>query len=185
MTGTHDTVLDYADFFSLTLRNGNVQEFYSKWDEILLSMTKIPSNDVLESLYKLESVNTSRPYWNRMTWNITRRSRCHQRMKTMVKRRTDLKLRLRNFDAKHQKIESGAVVKNHRGSRGVERGRSICYQADQWKEKEQCSKGDQCSFRRETNDGAKPTSKAEPPSEPQPSRTADRYTSQETFSRHI
>ena len=42
-TGAHDTVLDYADLFSVTLRNDNVEEFDTRWDEILLSMTKIPS----------------------------------------------------------------------------------------------------------------------------------------------
>ena len=52
VTGAHDTVLDYADFFSITLRNDDVQEFDTRWDEILLSMTKIPA-DVQESLYKL------------------------------------------------------------------------------------------------------------------------------------
>ena len=30
-----------------------IQEFDTRWDEVLLSMTKIPSNDFLESLYKL------------------------------------------------------------------------------------------------------------------------------------
>ena len=53
VTGAHDTVLDYADFFSITLCNDNVQESDSRWDDILLSMTKIPSDDILEILYKL------------------------------------------------------------------------------------------------------------------------------------
>ena len=53
VTGAHDTVLDYADVFSITLRNDDVQEFDTRWDEILLSMSKIPSDDVLESFYKL------------------------------------------------------------------------------------------------------------------------------------
>ena len=30
-----------------------IQEFDSKWDGILLSMTKIPHDDILEGLYKL------------------------------------------------------------------------------------------------------------------------------------
>ena len=53
VTGAHDTVLDYADLFSITLRNDDVQEFDTRWDVILLSMSKIPPDDVLESLYKL------------------------------------------------------------------------------------------------------------------------------------
>ena len=31
----HDTVLDYADLFTLTLRNDDVQELDTRWDEIL------------------------------------------------------------------------------------------------------------------------------------------------------
>ena len=53
VTGAHDTVLDNADLFSITLRNDNVQDFDTRWYEILLSMTKIPPDDVLESLCKL------------------------------------------------------------------------------------------------------------------------------------
>ena len=49
----HDTVLDYADLFSGTLRVDNIQEFDTRWDEVLLSMTKIQSDEFLESLYKL------------------------------------------------------------------------------------------------------------------------------------
>ena len=30
-TGAHDTVLDYADLFSVTLRCDNVQEFDTRW----------------------------------------------------------------------------------------------------------------------------------------------------------
>ena len=53
VTGAHDTVLDYADFFSVTLHDDNVQEFDTRWDEVPLSMSKNPSDDALESLYKL------------------------------------------------------------------------------------------------------------------------------------
>ena len=35
VTGADDTVLDYADLFSITLRNDDVQEFDTRWDEIL------------------------------------------------------------------------------------------------------------------------------------------------------
>ena len=45
------TTLDYADLFSITLRNDDAQDFDTMWDEILLSVTKVPTDDVLESLY--------------------------------------------------------------------------------------------------------------------------------------
>ena len=53
VTGTHDSVENYTDVFTIVLRNDDVQEFDSKWDGILLSMTKIPHDDILEGLYKL------------------------------------------------------------------------------------------------------------------------------------
>ena len=31
----------------------DIQEFDTRWDEVLLSMSKIPSDDILENLYKL------------------------------------------------------------------------------------------------------------------------------------
>ena len=49
----NDSVENYADLFTLSLRNDDIQEFDSKWDGIPLSMTKIPSDDILEGLYKL------------------------------------------------------------------------------------------------------------------------------------
>ena len=53
VTGIHDSVENHADLFTIGLRNDDIQEFDSKWDGILLSMTKIPPDDILEGLYKL------------------------------------------------------------------------------------------------------------------------------------
>ena len=70
VTHAHDAVLDYADWFSVTVQNDNDQEFDFRWEEVLfifvkdtirwclgnevlLSMTKIPSDETLESLCKL------------------------------------------------------------------------------------------------------------------------------------
>ena len=49
LTGVHGTVLDYADLFSITLRNDDIQEFDTGWDENLIFMTEIPPDDILES----------------------------------------------------------------------------------------------------------------------------------------
>ena len=44
VTGANDSVENYADLFTVVLRNDDNQEFDSKCDEILLSMTQIPSH---------------------------------------------------------------------------------------------------------------------------------------------
>ena len=160
VTGAHDTVLDYADLISITLRNDNVQDFDTKWDEILLCMTKIPSDDILESPCKLrtrESVQL-KTVFELYDMDIHRKILVpiHQKLKTKVKRNIDQKLQLRNFHARNEKIETG-----RRRLRDTERGKGICYQ---WKAKGQCSRGDQCSLQHESHDRAKPTPKAAPPS---------------------
>ena len=53
VTQIHDSVEDYTDLFTIIPRNDDIQEFDSKWDGILLSMTKIPHDEILEGLYKL------------------------------------------------------------------------------------------------------------------------------------
>ena len=50
VTGANGSVENYADLFTLALRNDDIHEFDSKWDDFLLSMTQIPSDDILESL---------------------------------------------------------------------------------------------------------------------------------------
>ena len=54
-----------------------------------------------------------------------------------MKRSIDQRIRQRNFDVRHCKIETGAVIKNRKGLRDVEKGKkSYIYQ---WKEKGQFS----------------------------------------------
>ena len=58
VTDVNEPVLDYADLFTVVLRNDNIQEFDTRWDEILLSLTKIPSDDILER--KFVQIKSSR-----------------------------------------------------------------------------------------------------------------------------
>ena len=168
VTDARDTVLDYADVFSVTLHDDNIQKFDTRWDEVLLTVSKIPSGDILESLYKLRIRESAQLktvldlYEVEIHQKISMRN--SQKLKTMVKRSLNQKLRFRNFDARHVKIESGAVVKSRKGPIGVEGGKDTCYQ---WKEKGQFSQGDRCSFRLGTQDCAqKPAHTAATPSEP-------------------
>ena len=77
VTGAHDTVLGYADLFSVILQDDNVQEFDTRWDEVLPCMSTTPSDDVLESLYKLrirESAQLKTVLES--TWRFIKRYRC-------------------------------------------------------------------------------------------------------------
>ena len=54
VTGAHDAVLDYADFFSVTLHDDNIQEFDTRWNEVLLPMSKLPSDKKLGKSVQIE-----------------------------------------------------------------------------------------------------------------------------------
>ena len=118
VTEANDSVENYADLFTVVLRNDYIQEFDSKWDEILLSMTQIPSDDILESLYKLrireaEKLNTVLELYNMDVYQKKAGPDYH-RLKTMVKRSIEQNLRMKNFEVRNGNFETSAVVKNPR-----------------------------------------------------------------------
>ena len=88
-------------------------------------MTKIPPVDVLESLYKLRIRESDQLTTVSELYNMEIHQKIamldYQKLKTMVKRSIHQKLRLRDFDARNERIETGAVVTSRRGSSGVER----------------------------------------------------------------
>ena len=149
---------NYADLFTIVLRNDDIQEFDSKWDGILLSMTKIPSDDILEGLYKLriresEKLKTVWKFYNVEIHPKKARPDYH-RLKTMVKRSIEQSLRIKNFEARNGNYETNAVVKNQETKQRAQRTLGDCWQ---WKANGQCSEGDNCSFWHDLNKRAKST----------------------------
>ena len=148
---------------TITLRNDDIQEFDTRWDEIPLSMSKIPPDDVPESLYNFrirlsDQLKTVLELYDKEIHQKISMPN-YQKWITMVKRSIDQKLRLRNFDARNERIETGAVVPKRRGQRGVGRGQGECFQ---WNVKGQCSRKDKCSFRHDEDKRAKLTPKTAP-----------------------
>ena len=63
----------------------------------------------------------------------------YARLKTTVRRHVDQTMRTRNFSARNERVESGAVTKSQKGRKAsAERQVGECYQ---WKAIGQCSKG--------------------------------------------
>ena len=116
VTGANDSVGKYANLFTIVLRNDDIQEFDSNWDVILLSMTKIPSDDILEGLYKLriresEQLKTELEFYD-MEIHQKKAGPDYHRLKTMVKRSIEQDLRNKNFGSRNGNFEKNAVVKN-------------------------------------------------------------------------
>ena len=140
ITGANDFVENYADLFTISLRNDDIQEFDSKWDGILLSMTKIPPDDILEGLYKVriresEKLKTLLELYDLET-HQKKLGPDYHRLKTMVKRSIEQEIRNKNFGIRNGNFEKNAVVKNH-GTK--QRGQRILGDCWQWESNGQCS----------------------------------------------
>ena len=114
--GTRDSVENYTDLFTIVLRNDDIQEFDSKWDGILLSMTKIPHDDILEGLYKLrirefEKLRTVLELYD-LEIHQKKLGPDYHRLKVMVKRSIEQEIQIKNFEARSGNSEKNAVVKN-------------------------------------------------------------------------
>ena len=104
-------------YLQLFFEIDHIQEFDSKWDEILLSMTQVPSDDILESLYKLriresEKLKTVLELYN-MEIHQKKAGLDYHRLKTMVKRSIEYSpTNEQFFEARKGNYERNAVVKN-------------------------------------------------------------------------
>ena len=152
VTGTDDSVENYTDLFTVVLRNDDIQEFDSKFDGILLSMTKIPHDDIWEGLYKLriresETLKTVLELYDLET-HQKRFGPDYHRVKAMVKRSIEQDIRNKNFGARNGNFEKNALVKNQGTKQRVQRILGDCWQ---WETNGQCVKGNNCSFRLDMN----------------------------------
>ena len=106
-------------------------------------MTKIPFDEILESLYKLRIRESDQLKSVLELYDLDihqkKSNPDYPKLTTVVKRRKDQKLRLRNFDARCGKIESGAVGNSRKGAIGADGRKGTRHQL---KEKGQ----DRCSF---------------------------------------
>ena len=164
VTGTHDSVENYTDLFTIVARNDDIQEFDSKCDGILLSMTKIPHDDILEGLYKLriresEKLKTVLELYDLET-HQKKLGPDYHRLKTMVKRSIEQEIRNKNFGPRSGNFEKNAVVKNQGTKQRVQRILGDCWQ---WETNGQCVNGNNCSFRHDMNKRGKSS-----PSNPSP-----------------
>ena len=54
----HGATYALEDLFSVSLRNDNLRVFMSSWDQVLAGITKVPGNDVLETLFYKQVKNS-------------------------------------------------------------------------------------------------------------------------------
>ena len=108
VTGVHDSVEYYADLFTISLRNDDIQDFDSKWDGILLSITKIPPDDILEGLYKIRIRESDKLKTVLELYDLEIHQKKlgpdYHRLKTMVKRSIEQDIRNKNLRIRNGKF---------------------------------------------------------------------------------
>ena len=108
-------------------------------------MTQIPSDEILESLYKLrirvsEKLETVLELYHTEI-HQKKAGPDYHRLKTKVKRSIEQNLRMKNFGDRNGNYERNAVVKNQVTKQREQRSLGNCWQ---WEANGQCSKGDNC-----------------------------------------
>ena len=57
-TGAYEAVQGLSTLFTISLQNDDVQDFDVRWDQALFSVSKMPSDVILEGLHKSQLQNS-------------------------------------------------------------------------------------------------------------------------------
>ena len=146
-TGSHEAVQGLSDLFSIRLQNDDVQDFDVRWDQALFSASDMPSDVILEGLYKSKlqhsvQLQTVLALYDQETVRNDGQT-SYLRLKTSGKLHIDQMMRTRNFRVRSELVERGAVTKSQKGKKACVEKVGECFL---WKAHGKCSKGDSCSF---------------------------------------
>ena len=118
-TEAHEAVQGLSDLFILSLQNDDVQDFDVRWDHALLSVSEMPSDMILEGLYKSKLQNsvqlqTVLALYDQETARNKGKPNYSQ-LKTAVKLHIDQMMRTRNFRVRSDVVERGSVTNSQKG----------------------------------------------------------------------
>ena len=118
-TGAHEAVQGLSDLFTVSLQDDDVQEFDVRWDHALLSVSEMPSDPILEGLFKSNLQNSVqlRTAMALYDQEVARNNGTpnYQQLKTAVKLHIDQMMRNRNFRGQGDVEERGSVTTGHKG----------------------------------------------------------------------
>ena len=101
---THGAVLGYSDLLRVAFHGDDVHVFDTTWDEVLPSISQVPSDDILECLYKMR-IGESDQLETELAMDLQEIQQqnaqpSYQKLRTTVKRCLDQRMRARNFEAR-------------------------------------------------------------------------------------
>ena len=107
-----------SDLFRKRLQNDDVQDFGVRWNQALLSASDMPSDMILEGLYKSKLQNSVQLqtvvalYDQEAVRNKGKPNESH--LKRSVKVHICQMMRTRNFRVRHEIVERGSVTKSQK-----------------------------------------------------------------------
>ena len=132
-TGAYEAVQGLSDLLYVRLQNDDVQDFDVRLDQVPLSASDMPSDVILEGLYKSKlqdsvQLQTVLALYDQETIRNNGQTRC-SRLKTSVKLHIDQMMRTRTFRVRNEIVERGSVTKSSKGKKAcVERKVEECFQ---------------------------------------------------------
>ena len=116
---------------TFSLQNDDVQDFDVRWDQALSSASDVPSDVILEGLYKSKLQKSAQLQTVLALYDQgTARNKGmvnYSQLKTS-KLHTDQMMRTRNFRVRNDVVERGSVTKSQRGEKAyVERKVKECF----------------------------------------------------------
>ena len=158
VTGSNDSVENFADLFTIVVRNDDNQEFDSKWDEILFYQWR---KSHLMTSWKIVQIENTRVWETQDRVGICTKWRIIRRELDLIV--TDWRWWCREVSSIVWEWRTWKTSKFRTKRRGQElESKKACEQRSpgdcwQWEANGQCSKGDNCSFRHDINKRAKTT----------------------------
>ena len=134
-TGAYEAVQALADLFTMTLQNDDVKDFDARWDHALSSVSEMPSDPILEGLYKSKLQNSVQLRTVMALYDqevsLNNGTPNYKQLNTAVKLHNDEMMRNSNFRVRSDVVERRSVTKSRKGNKAYG-GRKIreCFQ---WK----------------------------------------------------
>ena len=126
VTGAHEAVLGYSYLFRISLHGDDIQDFDTRWDNALQSTCYVPNDKILESLYKMRMRESDQLqtimalYEQELTQNQSTPS--YQKLKNVVRRRKDQKIRTRNFKPETKDLKQEYWLRLEEGITSASKG---------------------------------------------------------------
>ena len=106
-TRAYDAAQCSSDLFNICLQNDDVQEFDTRWDQILLGTSEIPQENIVEGLYKMEVAGSEQLQTVLSLYN--QELNRDQRLSTMERQHIDQMIKTRHIRARNERFETVSI----------------------------------------------------------------------------